>query len=48
MHACMRMQASFGKVDEPSVYTCTGNPLPQDIETILASLLNCPFREVRT
>tara|TARA_B110001452_G_scaffold115602_1_gene95894 strand:- start:321 stop:794 length:474 start_codon:yes stop_codon:yes gene_type:complete len=30
-------------VDEASVYTCTGSPLPQDVESILRSLLQDDF-----
>ncbi|KJE89505.1 replication factor C 5 [Capsaspora owczarzaki ATCC 30864] len=34
---------AFDTVDETSVYTCTGFPLPADIETIVQWLLNEPF-----
>jgi hypothetical protein len=32
-----------GGVDETAVYMCTGEPLPDDVRTILQQLLNDPF-----
>ena len=34
-----------GAVSEATVYACTGNPLPQDIEQIVQWLFNFPFAE---
>lgn len=31
---------AFDKVDASAVYLCTGNPRPEDIETVLEWLLN--------
>ena len=33
----------YGKVDESSVYTCTGSPLPQDIQVMVDWMLNESF-----
>ncbi|XP_047141890.1 replication factor C subunit 5 isoform X1 [Hydra vulgaris] len=33
----------YGKVDESTVYTCTGNPLPQDIQVMVDWMLNENF-----
>ena len=32
-----------GKVDERAVYLCTGNPLPEDLQTIANWLFNEDF-----
>lgn len=32
-----------GSIDEAAVYQCTGNPLPQDVETIITWLMNEDF-----
>lgn len=34
---------AFPSVDEDAVYTCTGNPQPQDIEQVVTWLFNEPF-----
>ena len=36
---------AFPKVDQNSVYMCTGNPLPGDIKQIASWLLNSSFEE---
>ncbi|KAJ3082228.1 Replication factor C (RF-C) subunit [Quaeritorhiza haematococci] len=35
--------AAYSKIDEDSVYTCTGSPLPSDITKIVEWLFNCEF-----
>lgn len=49
MRRCLNvMQAchlAYPEVNEESVYTCTGKPLPKDIETILKLLLNSSIKE---
>mmetsp|Transcript_18793 Transcript_18793/g.43732 ORF Transcript_18793/g.43732 Transcript_18793/m.43732 type:complete len:264 (-) Transcript_18793:295-1086(-) len=35
---------SFTTIDETAVYTCTGNPLPSDIQAISEHLFNSPFQ----
>ena len=32
-----------GEINETAVYMCTGEPLPEDVRTILQQLLNEPF-----
>jgi len=39
---------SFQKIDSRAVYLCTGNPLPEDVQSILDWLLNDDFNEVLT
>lgn len=34
---------AFDLIDEDAVYTCTGNPLPQDIEQVVHWLFNEPM-----
>ena len=34
---------SFGEVSADNVYRCTGNPLPSDIQNMLAAILNQEF-----
>ena len=36
---------SSGRVTEASVYSCTGNPTPQDIQQVLEWLFGAPFPE---
>jgi len=42
MQAC---KAAFGRLDEQSVYNCTGAPAPQIVRSICADLLNLSFKE---
>lgn len=37
---------SADRVDEDTVYQCTGNPLPKDIEAIVQALFNEDFVDV--
>ena len=34
-----------GRVSEASVYACTGNPMPRDIEQVGQWLFQAPFSE---
>jgi hypothetical protein len=36
---------AFDQVDEEAVYLCTGNPMPQDIQSIVHWLFNDSFKE---
>jgi replication factor C subunit 3/5 len=38
---------SFETIDEHAIYTCTGNPLPSDMEEALGWLLNEDFKTAR-
>jgi hypothetical protein len=47
IHALLLMQSchmASDLIDEKAVYTCTGNPLPQDIESAVHWLLNEDFK----
>lgn len=36
---------AFDKVDENTVYSCTGQPQPDDIRLIVETMLTQPFNE---
>ena len=36
---------SSGRVSEATVYSCTGNPMPQDIAQVVEWLFGSPFQE---
>ena len=40
LQAC---HAAYDLIDETEIYNCTGNPHPQDIETIVNSMLSDEF-----
>lgn len=49
MRKCLNILQSthmaYPEVNEESVYLCTGNPLPSDIQAMLNSMLNEPFAD---
>ena len=36
---------SCGKVDEATVYQCTGNPDPKDVRAMLSAMLEMEYKE---
>ncbi|CAE6434234.1 unnamed protein product [Rhizoctonia solani] len=40
LQAC---HAAYDRIDEASIYTCTGNPHPSDIETLINSMMSDDF-----
>ena len=34
---------AFDSINEDTVYSCTGQPLPNDIDTMMETMLSLPF-----